>query len=173
MTETASKDTTFKHWKLSTDIDNVLWLSLDREGNLEIRAAEGTATARYEGENLRIDARKQNVVAFQRSGDVLHVADTTNSLTFRLIRSTSGMEDSGDGSRVFAPMHGNIIKVFVSPDDTVRKGTRLAVLEAMKMQHEIVAEADGHIASVSCNQGQQVSAGDLLLEIDLDDGDMK
>ena len=32
MKETASKDTTFKHWKLSTDIDNVLWLSLDREG---------------------------------------------------------------------------------------------------------------------------------------------
>ena len=32
MKETASKDSTFKHWKLSTDIDNVLWLSLDREG---------------------------------------------------------------------------------------------------------------------------------------------
>ena len=32
MNKTASKDTLFKHWKLSTDIDDVLWLSLDREG---------------------------------------------------------------------------------------------------------------------------------------------
>ena len=32
MKEKANKDTTFKHWKLSTDIDNVLWLSIDREG---------------------------------------------------------------------------------------------------------------------------------------------
>lgn len=32
MNTTASKDTNFKHWKLSTDIDNVVWLSLDREG---------------------------------------------------------------------------------------------------------------------------------------------
>ena len=43
MTKAASKEKLFKHWKLSTDIDNVLWLSLDREGetanslSLEVR----------------------------------------------------------------------------------------------------------------------------------------
>ena len=48
MTKTPSKETTFKHWKLSTDIDNVVWLSIDREGenanslSLEVLAELGT-----------------------------------------------------------------------------------------------------------------------------------
>ena len=48
MTKTPSKETTFKHWKLSTDVDNVLWLSIDREGenanslSLEVLAELGT-----------------------------------------------------------------------------------------------------------------------------------
>ena len=54
MKKTASKDTTFKHWKLSTDIDNVLWLSLDREGenanslSLEVLSELGTIIDKVE-----------------------------------------------------------------------------------------------------------------------------
>jgi geranyl-CoA carboxylase alpha subunit len=45
----------------------------------------------------------------------------------------------------------------------------LVVLEAMKMQHEILAEADGTIAEVACKIDDQVAADDLLIEITLED----
>ena len=56
MTKKPSKDTTFKHWKLSTDIDNVLWLSIDREGentnslSMEVLSELGTIVDKLEAD---------------------------------------------------------------------------------------------------------------------------
>jgi biotin carboxyl carrier protein len=48
----------------------------------------------------------------------------------------------------------------------VAKGQRLAVLEAMKMQHSITAPVDGTVATVAATSGQQVAAGDILIVIE-------
>jgi geranyl-CoA carboxylase alpha subunit len=80
-------------------------------------------------------------------------------------------KDSEGGSNVFAPMHGNLIKVFAKNSQSIKKGDRLATLEAMKMQHELLAENDGIISSVHFLSGDQVRAGDLLFEIDLSGGE--
>ena len=64
-------------------------------------------------------------------------------------------------------MHGNLTEVLVAPGAKVANGTRLAVLEAMKMQHEITARGDGTVADVACRPGTQVAAGDLLFAIDI------
>jgi biotin carboxyl carrier protein len=53
----------------------------------------------------------------------------------------------------------------VAPGDRVAKGQVLAVLEAMKMHYEIVAEIDGTVADVSAVTGSQVAADDLLIDI--------
>ena len=74
-------------------------------------------------------------------------------------------EEVVDGSRVAAPMHGKILKVSVAPGDTVSKGDRLLVLEAMKMQHEITSDADGTVATVLHKAGAQVATGDHLIKI--------
>lgn len=68
-------------------------------------------------------------------------------------------------------MHGNLIKVFAKNSQSIKKGDRLATLEAMKMQHELLAENDGIISSVHFLSGDQVRAGDLLFEIDLSGGE--
>ena len=64
-----------------------------------------------------------------------------------------------------APMHGMLLEVLVKSDDSVKKGQRLAVLEAMKMHYEILAEIDGTVGEVMVAAGTQVAADDLLLDI--------
>lgn len=64
--------------------------------------------------------------------------------------------------KVNAPMPGKILAVKVSAGQAVKKGDVLIVLEAMKMENDIVAPQDGTVASVSCAVGDQVEAGALL-----------
>lgn len=64
-----------------------------------------------------------------------------------------------------APMPGTILSVAVKAGDAVKKGQLLLVLEAMKMENEIVAPQDGTVTNVAVAQGNTVSAGDLLLTI--------
>jgi geranyl-CoA carboxylase alpha subunit len=63
-------------------------------------------------------------------------------------------------------MHGKLLEISVREGTGVRKGDRLAVLEAMKMQHEIVAGIDGRVASIAALPGSQIAAGSLILEIE-------
>ena len=63
-------------------------------------------------------------------------------------------------------MHGTLLEVFVKPGDTVEVGSRLAVLEAMKMQHDILADIDGTVTEVFAVAAKQVSVDDMLFEIE-------
>ncbi len=64
--------------------------------------------------------------------------------------------------KVTAPMPGKILGVKVSAGQSVKKGEVLLVLEAMKMENEIVAPSDGTIASVQAAVGDSVEAGATL-----------
>ena len=75
---------------------------------------------------------------------------------------TSKAGEKGAESRLLAPMNGRIVSVLAAVGDKVRKGQRVVVLEAMKMQHEIVAARDGIIASVSVKEGDQVATRHVL-----------
>jgi geranyl-CoA carboxylase alpha subunit len=62
-------------------------------------------------------------------------------------------------------MHGSLLEVAVDVGDSVSKGQLLAVLEAMKMHYEIVAEVDGEVVEVSAVAGDQVTVDAVLIEI--------
>lgn len=64
--------------------------------------------------------------------------------------------------KVNAPMPGKILGVKVNAGQAVKKGDVVVILEAMKMENEIVAPSDGTIASVNVTVGQSVEAGDVL-----------
>ena len=66
---------------------------------------------------------------------------------------------------VAAPMPGKILNVKSSVGASVKKGDVILVLEAMKMENEIVAPQDGTIASVNVSVGSQVEAGDTLVTL--------
>ncbi|MGX4599685.1 biotin/lipoyl-containing protein [Faecalimicrobium sp. JNUCC 81] len=73
---------------------------------------------------------------------------------------------SGGGSgSVNAPMPGTINDVRVKVGDSVKKGQILLILEAMKMENEIMASCDGTISGISVSKGASVSAGDVLVTI--------
>lgn len=63
---------------------------------------------------------------------------------------------------VTAPMPGNILKVNVTAGQAVKKGDVLMILEAMKMENEILAPADCTVASVNTTAGTTVEAGAVL-----------
>jgi biotin carboxyl carrier protein len=69
------------------------------------------------------------------------------------------------GVKISAPMPGTILKIVASIGDTVKRGSVLVVLEAMKMENEIVAPSDGVVASINVNMGASVNAGDLLASL--------
>ena len=66
---------------------------------------------------------------------------------------------------VKAPMPGNILDVKVKAGDSVKAGDVLAILEAMKMENEIVAPQDGTVASVNVHKGDTVNSGDTLVSM--------
>ena len=66
---------------------------------------------------------------------------------------------------VKAPMPGNILDVKVAAGQNVKKGDVLVILEAMKMENEIMAPRDGVVASVNVSKGATVSTGDLLVSL--------
>ena len=72
---------------------------------------------------------------------------------------------SGAGESINAPMPGNILSVNVAAGDTVKKGQVLMVLEAMKMENEIMAPRDGKVTAVAVAKGAAVESGALLCTI--------
>ncbi len=82
---------------------------------------------------------------------------------------SSGKESSAGGTdgkvKITAPMPGVILKVPVSIGASVKKGQVLLLLEAMKMENEIIAPADGVIASINVAEGNSISAGELLISL--------
>lgn len=72
---------------------------------------------------------------------------------------------NADGETVTAPMPGNILDVKVQNGAAVKKGDVLLILEAMKMENEIIAPVDGTVKSVNVTKGASVETGAVLLVI--------
>ena len=91
----------------------------------------------------------------------IHV-EITDPLSLKRIRSEDQMGTSGT---IRALMPGRIVRVMAHKGESVRKGTGLLVLEAMKMENEIAAPADGVVEEVLVEAGQTVESGAELLRI--------
>lgn len=122
-----------------------------------------------------VDGRVYRVVA-QRAGD--HAGGYTLDLSGtrlqveaiderrRAIERLSGSAQAATGPKpLIAPMPGMIIRVNVVPGDHVRAGQGLVVMEAMKMENELRAPADGTVKAVRVNAGAAVEKGALLIEL--------
>ena len=106
------------------------------------------------------------------AGGRIHVFDRwrgqLRALSIRWTRRRAG--GGGRQSSTLSPMPGLVKAVFVTAGQTVAQGDRLAVLEAMKMEHTLTAGRDGVVAEVLVAEGAQVEAGAALVRLE-DGGD--
>jgi len=104
-------------------------------------------------------------VAFD--GDNLLVYVDGTHLSIRAYDFLTRREAESAGSTVVcAPMTGKLQRLFVRLGDVVAKGDRLAVLEAMKMEHPLVAGVSGVIQQVRASEGDQVNDGDVVIVVE-------
>ena len=80
--------------------------------------------------------------------------------------ATAG-EGTGDGV-IKAPMHGKVLEILAQPGDRVTAGQRLAVIEAMKMEHTLRAPFDGQVTQVAVDAGAQVVEGAQIMVLEPD-----
>jgi 3-methylcrotonyl-CoA carboxylase alpha subunit len=90
---------------------------------------------------------------------------------FHVYRADDSMGSgvAADGA-IISPMPGKLIAVEVAEGDAVTKGQKLVTLEAMKMEHSLVAPYDGVVAELNASEGAQVSEGALLARIEKGEG---
>jgi glutaconyl-CoA/methylmalonyl-CoA decarboxylase subunit gamma len=73
--------------------------------------------------------------------------------------------DRGDAHPITAPLPGNILEIKVKPGDIITKGQVLLVMEAMKMENNVLADRKGVIESIPVKIGDTVLQGDVLVHI--------
>jgi acetyl/propionyl-CoA carboxylase alpha subunit len=107
------------------------------------------------------------------TGEYIHVDAEGQSLEFRIAPPPTVEEAvrhaasaGGDGTAaLLAPMPGRVIAVRVADGAAVRAHQPIIVIEAMKMEHAVVAPIDGTLINLTVREGQQVQRGDLLGEV--------
>ena len=114
---------------------------------------------------LRIGGRV-HIVPFVRQGNEI-------SFVFDGETYVAEIEEAGTRRRarhrdqsMSAPMPGLVQRILVAKGDQVSRGAPLVILEAMKMEHQIVAPHDGTIIAVNCSEGEMVQPGTELVEMD-------
>jgi 3-methylcrotonyl-CoA carboxylase alpha subunit len=130
---------------------------------LTLRARWGPDGAAIEGET---PAPNRDMTLVMSDDGVIVVADgrqTQVALIDPLAVDLAA--DSEGGSLVKSPMHGKLVARFVAAGDAVTKGQRLAIVEAMKMEHVLTAPCDGVVTEAEGEPGQQVAQGARLVAI--------
>ena len=74
-------------------------------------------------------------------------------------------ESASKLSQIKAPLPGNILEIKVKVGDEVNKGDTLLVMEAMKMENNILADTNGKVSKILVNTGDAVLQNDLLIEL--------
>src|SRR5580704_14230697 len=131
----------------------------------------GLRQYRVEVDGARVDASIEPIGAFERwltvFGQRFHVVAIEQGASFRIeVDGVAHRIDRDDGGIVRAPAPAVVVSFAVKPGDLVSAGDRLAIIEAMKMETQVVAPFSGRIRQVMAIPNVQVSPGDPLLQID-------
>jgi 3-methylcrotonyl-CoA carboxylase alpha subunit len=128
------------------------------------------AAASYGEDGLRVlvgDAKPAADARVFLAGDEAYVLRHGRQTRVRLkdVSEASAAGGAGDGN-IKAPMHGKVLQLFVQAGETVAAGARVAVLEAMKMEHTLRAPFAGTVAEVAAAVGTQVVEGARIMLIE-------
>ncbi len=154
--------------------DTQVALSICATGGGRYRAEHGANTLELVLEGLQgneatvlVDGHRVRTTFCCPNASEIHLALGQRSLHLHNELALTGSRgESAGGGQVIALMHGVVLEVCAVLGQRVSKGSTLAILEAMKMQHELRALIDGTVKAVHVAAGTQVAAGELLIEIE-------
>ena len=164
-----------------------LWSPLARSVFLELDGEEHHVVIRLDGPGAAeiavgaeiVQARRAprgwtfgeiRAAPLARAGNRLTVFDGPGHAFTVVDPLDRAQEAGGDGNLIEAPMPGLVKAVFVAAGQAVTAGEKLAVLEAMKMEHTLTAARDGTVAEVLAEAGAQVEAGAPLVRLEGEEG---
>jgi biotin carboxyl carrier protein len=121
--------------------------------------------------SLRLDDGTQFSLIHHREGTIHEISFGAATVRVEIVdplaaRRKRREDEIGGGGVIKALMPGRVVRVLVAKGDTVRKGTGLLILEAMKMENEIQALTDGVVGELFVEPGQTVDAGAELVHIE-------
>jgi 3-methylcrotonyl-CoA carboxylase alpha subunit len=120
--------------------------------------------------SLRLDDGTQFSLVHHREGNTHEISFGGSTVTVDVIDPLAAKrrrreDEMSSGGVVKALMPGRVVRVLVAKGDTVAKGAGLLILEAMKMENEIVAPAAGTVDELFVEPGQTVESGAELVHI--------
>lgn len=141
-------------------------VDIERDGNVVTAGEHAIEIIAMRGDELeaRIDGRlhvipyvlQGSTVSFAFDGEI-YFADVSDKGS----RAKARHRDQSTA----APMPGVVLKILVQEGDVVSKGAPLVILEAMKMEHQILAPHDGKVEGVHCKEGEMVQPGVELVTV--------
>lgn len=114
---------------------------------------------------ITVNGKSYEVSVEERGGASAPVTPVAAAPVAPVAKATPATSGSEGRVKVVAPMSGKILGIKVSPNQAVKKGEVVAILEAMKMENDIVALEDGTIASINVNVGDSVETNQTLVTI--------
>jgi 3-methylcrotonyl-CoA carboxylase alpha subunit len=140
------------HWRISDNSPQQINITVGTE-QVEVMTADSSLPA-----NIKLVSDESGFKLFTPNG-VFHCAVTQPDL---------GLDQAQDsGGNLAAPMNGTVVTLLVDVGATVAKGETLMVMEAMKMEHSIVAPSDGKVSEFFYQPGELVDGGAELLAFEI------
>ena len=128
-------------------------LEADAGGRMELTHDDGTVhVVELVGTDLRVDGHPYPL--------------SVRKAPPRVEGAMRGAGGAGGATKVKPPMPGKIVKVAVAPGDHVQPGDVLVILEAMKMQNEIVSPVEGTVKSIEVSEGESIDGKRVICEIE-------
>ncbi len=124
--------------------------------------------------SANLDGHLMHATAADLGHDEYQLYNATKTIAVSIVRPDLGQHDDDvDGHGLTAPMNGTMVSLLVEPGCKVNKGQPLLIMEAMKMEHTIVAPADGSVGEFYYHPGDLVDGGAALLHFDVAGEDEK
>jgi propionyl-CoA carboxylase alpha chain len=145
---------------------------LDRAGGLASLQVDGEPlpgprASRVDPDRVELElGGVRQTYLVRRHGAAVHVNGPRGQCDLRELERYPDPAAHVAAGSLLAPMPGSVVRIDVSEGEVVQAGQPLLVLEAMKMEHEIVAPSDGTVSALPVGVGDQVDAGALLAAID-------
>ncbi len=114
------------------------------------------------GKTYRVELESIEEVASSSAPSAAPKAASAPSAAPAAAAAPSAAPTSGEGHEITSPIQGSVVKVLVKVGDQVKKGTALVIIEAMKLENEVVSPFDGVVSAIRVEKGQAVASKEVI-----------